>query len=77
MLLYLPSGLLSTNVSAHALKMAYGDESKSFKFVVDGFGRKHNNAERIEIMKNFAHLPLKGFWLLFFVERSHSLQFTL
>jgi len=40
--------------------MAYGDESKSFKFVVDGFGRKHNNAERIEIMKNFAHLPLKG-----------------
>ncbi|ELR14076.1 Hypothetical protein ACA1_366990 [Acanthamoeba castellanii str. Neff] len=38
----------------------YGAADKSFKFVVDGFGRKYDNAERIEIMKRFASLPLHG-----------------
>jgi tRNA (guanine10-N2)-methyltransferase len=38
----------------------HGAEDKSFKFVVDGFGRKYSNSERIEIMKRFSHLPLKG-----------------
>jgi tRNA (guanine10-N2)-methyltransferase len=38
----------------------HGAADKSFKFVVDGFGRKYNNAERIEIMKRFAPLPLHG-----------------
>ncbi len=43
----------------------YGAADKSFKFVVDGFGRKYDNAERIEIMKRFASLPLRGSPLLF------------
>jgi hypothetical protein len=42
----------------------HGAADKSFKFVVDGFGRKYNNAERIEIMKRFAPLPLHGWFFL-------------
>lgn len=38
----------------------YGAEDKSFKYIVEGFGRKYKNAERIQRMKYFANLPLKG-----------------